>query len=518
MKEVKTRHRLFYPLKLIFLAVLLLAVYVRLRGILLGYFAFTFDPGRDLLAIKQLVVDHKLSLIGPFSGLSGVFYGSWWYWILALPFVLGRGDPRAIAAFIALANLFVPVGLFILGQRVGSLLAGLAIAILASFSPLLIGYSTQIWNPNLVPPLVMLVILLLYGVNKGRTRPSLVWLVLGILLGLTINLQISFGLAWTFSLLPFFLYLLWRRRMKTLQLLVVLIGFVFTFFPLLFFDLRHNFLESRAIASYLTTRPIRSHNYDAFPLQTKFNDRLRLFHMVLSETLGGKEKANIFLGIFLTLFLWQVFGQRQKSEPIKEITIWLGISIVFMFLFFMWYPDTVWNYYLVGLPVVILSIMVLIFARFTQQVRVFQRQDIQIVVATILWVIIFPWYSLPEWMGFRKSWEGDGSVFRNQLAILDYIYQDVGASQPFNVLVYTPPIYDWHYQYLFWWYGQKTYGRLPGSERSGNLYLIMEPNRDAPWLWEGWIKTVVLDPGKVVSRKEFPGGVVVEKRVIVPPT
>lgn len=68
---------------LILLLFIILGLYLRISGTLNGYFAFTFDQGRDFLQLYDLVYRHKLSLIGPPTGIDGVFHGVWWYWFLA---------------------------------------------------------------------------------------------------------------------------------------------------------------------------------------------------------------------------------------------------------------------------------------------------------------------------------------------------------------------------------------------------------------------------------------------------
>ena len=49
---------------------------------------------------------------------------------------------------------------------------------------------------------------------------------------------------------------------------------------------------------------------------------------------------------------------------------------------------------------------------------------------------------------------------KNQLFAIDTAYRQT-AGQPFNFYIYTPPIYDYAYQYLIWWRGRQVYGYLP---------------------------------------------------------
>ena len=102
----------------------------------------------------------------------------------------------------------------------------------------------------------------------------------------------------------------------------------------------------------------------------------------------------------------------------------------------------------------------------------------------------------------------DASLFKNEIAVIDYVYQ-YAAGQNFKAYVFMPSIYDYPYQYLFWWHGQKKYGYIPGEYAyapnkptyipsqnkfqgrkdnfSGLVFLIKEPNRGHNWKsgWEG---------------------------------
>jgi len=94
---------------------------------------------------------------------------------------------------------------------------------------------------------------------------------------------------------------------------------------------------------------------------------------------------------------------------------------------------------------------------------------------------------------------------------IEAIFQDAKGT-PFGVLVFTPPVYTYPYDYLFWWIGTKKYHYVPHNEKRGVFYLLMEPDAGKPWSYKGWLETVVKD-GTVVSTKELPSGFLIEKRM-----
>src|SRR6266403_2890791 len=87
---------IFNKPKAIFVITVLLSL-VPLIGILnkiwTGEFALWYDPARDLLS--GLANLQKPTLIGPTTGIPGVFYGPYWIWLLSLGEIISR-NPRVV--------------------------------------------------------------------------------------------------------------------------------------------------------------------------------------------------------------------------------------------------------------------------------------------------------------------------------------------------------------------------------------------------------------------------------------
>ena len=96
LKKLKLSDFLTKELLVLYL-LLIIGSFLRLQGVFSNSFAFTYDVGRDMLALWNIVYDHKIPLIGATTGLAGVFYGPWWYYFLTPFFVIFRGDPQGIA-------------------------------------------------------------------------------------------------------------------------------------------------------------------------------------------------------------------------------------------------------------------------------------------------------------------------------------------------------------------------------------------------------------------------------------
>ena len=109
----------------------------------------------------------------------------------------------------------------------------------------------------------------------------------------------------------------------------------------------------------------------------------------------------------------------------------------------------------------------------------------------------------------KPLWVGDASVYKNQLEVIDYVYrQSVGKS--FKYVVYTPPVYDYTYQYLFQWYGPHKYHYAPSVD-SRTAYFILEPDTQYPFRLTDWLKQREKD-GKIIKTEKFESGIIVQTR------
>src|SRR3989338_740654 len=95
-KEIKS-HPLAY---IILMIILFSAFFIRIYRLndLLGFY---YDQGRDALVIWKLWHEGKPFLIGPVTGLSGIFLGPFYYYLIAPLYLIGKGDPVFPAFFLA---------------------------------------------------------------------------------------------------------------------------------------------------------------------------------------------------------------------------------------------------------------------------------------------------------------------------------------------------------------------------------------------------------------------------------
>jgi len=92
--------------------ILSLAFFLRVYRIdqLLGFY---YDQGRDALVIWDLIHNGKFFLIGPTTGIEGVFRGPFYYYLITPFYWLGNGNPVWPSVFLSLTTVFASFLLYL---------------------------------------------------------------------------------------------------------------------------------------------------------------------------------------------------------------------------------------------------------------------------------------------------------------------------------------------------------------------------------------------------------------------
>src|SRR3989344_2974546 len=226
------------------LIIVIIGSWLRLSGILSNSFAFTYDVGRDMLAVENIVVNHKITLIGQTTGVEGIFYGPWWYFILSVPFFIFSGNPQGIAFFIGLVGITTIISGYVVGKKIGGVFLGLIFSSFISISSIMVLSSSQIWNPNLIPFFVLLIFLVFYifsSDSKPKASKTKYLLLLGLLLGTIIDMEIVFGTLLFLSACTALIFI-FRKKIRIKEVPFFVLGLLFIFSPRIIFELRHDFL------------------------------------------------------------------------------------------------------------------------------------------------------------------------------------------------------------------------------------------------------------------------------------
>ncbi|MBI5613389.1 hypothetical protein HY947_00530 [Candidatus Gottesmanbacteria bacterium] len=477
--------------------ILLLAAIPRSIELLSKNYLFQFDQGQFYQTVREIVVNHKLALIGvPVGGMGGFFQGPGWYYVLALPFALTGGDPYGGMILMFLFG----IGTVYMGMQIGKLFGswreGLLCGFLLAVSPAIIPQSRFIWPPF---PISFLAILFLFFflktlLGKSKNLPFTFFI-----LGIMSHFETAAAGTLAVQFLLFIPLLLWKKMISIKSLILSAVALFLTQIPLLFFDLRHNFLNSRGILGMFTHR--ESTNIPSDWIANHWTITLDVIRGTF--LLGNSIGIAVYIAIiFATLYY---ILKTKHSFAHKYFLFFLVSSPIILFVVFLLYRQHIWIWWLIELYAFLCIGAGLLLGEVLKHKIV--RMPLFALIALASFIFTQNTISL---FAHDYSDYGGTAKIKGKIDAIDYIYQDANG-KPFGVFVFTPPVYTYEYEYLFWWYGEKKYGYAPYTEKKGIVYLLIEKDLDKPWSYNGWLETVIKD-GEVVKEVTLPSGFIIQTR------
>ena len=337
MKELFKRN-----LFLIFLILIIfLATFLRLWR-LPEYMTFLGDEGRDALAVRAMIVDYKFRLIGPVTSIGNMYLGPLYYYLM-LPAMLVSGlSPVGPAVMIALLGIATVGLIYWIGKEWFDQKTAIIAAFLYALSPIIIIYSRSSWNPNIMP---FFALLSLFGIWRVWVKRQFWWLPI---IGLTFSFAIqshwlgllllpTIGFFWAWTLIAIIKDKKNKKTLKPFLLHTFFSILVFAFLtiaPLVWFDLRHNFINFNAFKAFFTDRQatVNFKVYKAIP------GLWELITSIFTRLVAAKE---ILSGIWLTLFVllftvvYLIFQTIKKgknfltnNKGLVFILVWLLVGIL----------------------------------------------------------------------------------------------------------------------------------------------------------------------------------------------
>lgn len=415
----------------ILLGILTLSLLLRCIPPILRLVPFSFDHGKDSLAIWHMIQTHSPALIGPWTSIPGLFFGPAWYYLLAPGYILTHGDPISAVWTMILLCLFQIIFVY--------RYFGLRTALLFAVMPMYLITSTSAWNPFPMTFVTLIVITLSKNSFLNNNHSKAKCLLIGFIAGLGFH----FSSAYSLFFLPYLGYRSLRSGLKLApkRLLLISLGLFLAFLPQLIFEFRHDFIQTKSIAAYFqNTSPTSNPLEEAITVITQSWGEIKLGLFVSLKGFNTfQQPLNLILFTFLfTCYLvswyrWFNFRQRSIMHWVKEMLVFLVfIPLVgFTFLHFnLWYT----------LPITTLA--TLIVGNFIQYMpkKLYAMFALTLIIVSLsnLWH-----YTQTEVPIHKKSF----GMLSTKEMVLEFIASQTQA-QPYSLYVYVPEIYDFAYQYL----------------------------------------------------------------------
>lgn len=320
----------------ILLFVLAVAAFVRLYRIS-DYLTFLGDEGRDVIIVRRLLVEGHTPLIGPGTSIGQMYLGPFYYYMMAPALFLANFSPVGPAVQIAVLGIITVWFVWYVGREWFGKGAGLIAAGLYAIAPTVIIYSRSSWNPNIMPFFALLSV---YAVWRVWREKEFGWMpVLGFSLAAVLQshyigllLVPTLGIFWLMALKD-----VWRDKVRKLRAMRstmwALIIFLLMMSPLLFFDIRHNWINSQAIYRFFAVRQetVSIRPWTAIPKIPLILSQVNSAVAGAKSVPVGQSLSVLFAAVVAVFLVRAVFGKKKLGDlnPAYYVLFsWLGFSLI----------------------------------------------------------------------------------------------------------------------------------------------------------------------------------------------
>lgn len=293
-------------------------------------FNFMGDTGRDAREAYKIIIDHRLTLIGPRASVAGFFMGPLYFYLITIPLLIFGMNAIGLAYFTSFLGVTAVVLIYFLSRQLFSVRVSLLVAFLYSVCNTVIIYSRTSWNPSPVP---ILTILTIYSLIRYLKLKSEKWyLSMWVFAGLGGQLHYTYFYLIAAISVVLLIYqrnpVTWIKGLIKGGIILLLINS-----SLLIFDVRHNFITSKAFIAFVTGDKvgIEITTY----LSNYFTNFKQLFDLTIFTGFFPVLKTVIILGLGLLLLI------RKNRNYLPVIILLLLISLIF----FSSFRETVQQYY-----------------------------------------------------------------------------------------------------------------------------------------------------------------------------
>jgi len=309
----------------ILIAVILVGIFLRFYR-LEGFVTFLGDQGRDAIIIKRIITGEHFPAIGAPTSVGQVYLGPFYYYFIAPWLLLFKFQPIGLAFGVAVySSFYLLVNYFIVKELFNKRIS-LISTLFLSFSSVLIDFSRFSWNPNLLPLFVLLTIY--FAIKSLQTNKWHYFFLLGAFLSFSIQLHyLALFLIPAIGII--FLSSLYKKSVKQLisqfhNFLISVLSFIIFSSPLIIFDLRHNFLNSKLFLALFKS--------SGTSFTSKINSFFDSFYYL--NFYSFNINLNKFFIYVLLVFLFIIlFTLIKKSSNLKTFLLIFFITIVGMSLY-----------------------------------------------------------------------------------------------------------------------------------------------------------------------------------------
>jgi len=314
--------------------------------------AFQGDQGRDVRIVRDLLQKADPILVGPTTSVGKIQLGPLYYYYMAPWLCLFNYDPVGPAVGVAVLGIVtIPILFFVLKKMFNQHVA-IFTSVLYTFSIVVIQNTRSSWNPNPMPLVAILLIYSLYQAYQNKNNKQLALSFLWLAIGLQLHYMILL-------IVPFFVLMIFVivKESKFQKEILLALGkgvliFMLMLTPLVIFEFRHDFLNSRGFLEFFQ----KGHHSPQIWYQPLLDMEGRIQTSI--GNILGLDKFRVwrnFWAILLFSGILCISWFKRQEKAIMIILAYTICSIVGMSL----YKGDIFNHYLgffFPIPFIILGI------------------------------------------------------------------------------------------------------------------------------------------------------------------
>lgn len=469
----------------------LIFVYFRIVPIVNQTVPYTYDQGRDFLKVEEIIRYKNLTFIGPTTGIMGIYHGAWWYYLLAIPYIIAQGHPSGFSLFMLTLS-FLQVFLFFLFlKKEFNFKSALFFLILITVSPYFI--LTSFFVISSIPVLPLLLLLFYSTYQFFKTKRIIFQFLIFFSLGFIFETEVPPGL---FIIPSYLMTLAVTKEIKYFfsskkHLLYSFFGLLISFIPRILFEIKNNFMQTKTIVQFLAKPKF----YSPQSFKGVLFDRLNLFWDYY-KGLFIEWHQILALVILIIGFLGILYGYKKLTKLHQRYFRFVFVLLIFLFLLSLFYKDTFWMNYYEGLSyfyVVLLSVGFYALTKYHGFLK-----TIPILILLLLSVLTLN--KFVKDITQKKDIPLEG--LRSHMKIVSYLYEK-NKGKNFCVRIYTPPVIPYTYQYLFSFYSKTKGLANPGQEFVNDTCWYIIEDDQYQFRIEKWRKENIPQDASLVTSKIF---------------
>lgn len=412
---------------------------------------FHGELGHNYLAIKDVIENKQLPLIGPPTSHSWLNFGPLFYWTFIPVMLISNYQPLGGAIFFAFVGLLTVY----LNYKIVSKIISRDIAIISSFiiaiSPAWIAMTRDSRFFSLVVPLIYLFLWFFINSIKGKNIDYFIW---GLIVGIILNFHLSPIILFPTIFLLFMLGVLnWKKGILSF------VGIVIPTIPLILYDSGHGFQMLSNLAKWI---PYRMAGFLGFIPKNNINSDIALINLKSLFWFFGYQLTfesiliTTILAIMLIYFI--VFAKKKFVLILSLLFIVIGYIGIFI------HGDPPSHYFLPLMPFVVVLI--------SQAIYFVLGRNISVIIVSLIAIFNMSYFFSDKWFYLPQDQILKNVPYSMQTQVVKEIIEDsqekefsISRQGPYD---YFDKNYSQNYEYLFWLYGR------PVITESSLHYTIIE--------------------------------------------